>query len=89
MPPSVASETSSDGQTFVPFLEESNATERIAREHAASPRDIKRLIAPTLHHYSGSPLSRAGCVLLDLLPILLNTVSPAPYNHISSPVFLR
>lgn len=64
MPPSLASEASSDGHTFVPLNEEAGAADRIAREHAASPRDILPLIAPALRHFSGSPLSRAGCVLL-------------------------
>lgn len=63
MPPSLASESSSGGHTFVPLNEDSHTTDTMAHEHASPPRDIQRLIAPTFHHYSGSPLSRAGCVL--------------------------
>ncbi|KAI0260384.1 sulfate transporter family-domain-containing protein [Gloeopeniophorella convolvens] len=55
MPPSIASEASSDGHTFVPLNEDANA----AREHDASPRDIQRRMTPAPHH-NGSPLSRAG-----------------------------
>ena len=60
MPPSPASDASSDGHTFVPLNEETSTAHRIARENAASPRDIQPLIAPALRHFSGSPLSRAG-----------------------------
>jgi hypothetical protein len=64
MSPSVASEAAFlDEHTFVPLNEEMDTTDGVARNRAASPRDIQHLIAPSLLHYSGSPLSRAGCVL--------------------------
>ena len=64
MSPSLASDASSDGHTFVPLNEETGTEDRITGERAASPRDIQPLIAPGLRHISGSPLSRAGYVLL-------------------------
>ncbi|KAI0300605.1 sulfate transporter family-domain-containing protein [Multifurca ochricompacta] len=73
MPPSVTSEASSDGHTFVPFNENTNTSDRIAREHGAAPCDIQRLIAPALPYYSGSPLSRAG--LLNPVPSHANSAS--------------
>jgi hypothetical protein len=76
MPPSVASDASSDdGHTFVPLNEDAN-TGGVARNHDVSPRDFQRLVV----HYSGSPLSRAGCVRFDLLSLLnpFRLISPAP-----------
>ena len=74
MPPSIASEASSDGHTFVPLNEDAN-TVGAARNNDDSPRDFQRLIVPAFLHLSGSPLSRAGCVHLDLLSLHIFLVS--------------
>ncbi|KAH9023183.1 sulfate transporter family-domain-containing protein [Lactarius pseudohatsudake] len=60
MPPSIASEASSDGHTFVPVNED---VVGVARNHDVSPRDPQRLVVPVFLHYSGSPLSRLGALL--------------------------
>jgi hypothetical protein len=90
MPPSVASEASSGGHTFVPLNEGTNTPDRIVREDVASPRDIQRLITPALHHFSGSPLSRAGCVLslLILSAFLIPVVPPDPLPVSPPPLVL-
>lgn len=80
MSPSPASEASSDGHTFVPLNEDAYSTDRIASERGgasrASPRDILPRIAPALRNFSGSPLSRAGCVLSGFFKNLLNYCHP-------------
>ena len=84
MSPSVASDASSDGHTFVPLNEDGN-TVGAARNNDVSPRDFQRLVVPPLLHYSGSPLSRAGCVpLLSLHLHLFSISSHIPPNLLNA-----
>ena len=80
MPPSIASETSSDGHTFVPLNEDANIG-GTARNNDVSPRDFQLLAVPTYFHYSGSPLSRAGCV-----PLHLTYYVSISSSHLTSPL---
>jgi hypothetical protein len=87
MPPSIASEASSDGHTFVPLNEDAN-TGGAARNNDVSPRDFQRLIVPAFPPYAGSPLSRAGCVRLDLLSLRLFASSHLPPNLLYTVSFI-